>query len=79
MPPALVRVRYETENTEDRSRRRAPERLCAEEKRSGIAPPPPRGDADAAYAAAPHTISAEYWLEGEYHNPMELYGSTVIY
>lgn len=49
------------------------------QKRTGIAPPPPpRGDAESAYQAAPFQISAEYVLEGEHHNPMELFASTVI-
>ncbi len=40
-------------------------------------PPPPRGDAEAAFAAAPHKISADYLLSGEHHNPMELFAATV--
>jgi xanthine dehydrogenase YagR molybdenum-binding subunit len=40
-------------------------------------PPPPRGDAEAAFAAAPHKISADYVLSGEHHNPMELFAATV--
>lgn len=77
---ALVRIRYETETPRTDLAAERRNAYVPKEKRSGIAPPPaPRGDADAAYAAAAHTISAEYWLEGEYHNPMELYGSTVIY
>lgn len=50
------------------------------EKRSGIAPPPsPRGDAEAAFESAAFKISADYVLEGEHHNPMELFSSTVIW
>lgn len=41
-------------------------------------PPPPRGDADAAFAAAPYRISADYFLAGEHHNPMELFATTVV-
>lgn len=41
-------------------------------------PPPPRGDAHAAFAAAPYKISAEYRMDGEHHNPMELFATTVI-
>jgi len=40
-------------------------------------PPPPRGDAEAGFAAAPHKISADYVLSGEHHNPMELFAATV--
>lgn len=42
-----------------------------------LLPPPPRGDAEAAFAAAPHKISADYLLSGEHHNPMELFAATV--
>ncbi|MCT7664116.1 xanthine dehydrogenase family protein molybdopterin-binding subunit [Shinella kummerowiae] len=40
-------------------------------------PPPPRRHAEAAFAAAPHRISADYVLPGEHHNPMELFAATV--
>ncbi|WP_165214300.1 xanthine dehydrogenase family protein molybdopterin-binding subunit [Affinirhizobium pseudoryzae] len=77
---ALIRVRYEAEAPKTDLATERANAYVPKENRSGIAPPPaPRGDADGAYATAAHTISAEYWLEGEYHNPMELYGSTVIY
>lgn len=77
---ALIRVTY----TEDAHATDilAEERNSYEpkEKRSGIAPPPPpRGDAQAAFEASPFKISAEYVLEGEHHNPMELFASTVIW
>lgn len=42
-----------------------------------LLPPPPRGDAEAAFAAAPHKVSADYLLSGEHHNPMELFAATV--
>ncbi|MCO5730920.1 xanthine dehydrogenase family protein molybdopterin-binding subunit [Rhizobium sp. SSA_523] len=77
---SLIRVSYvaepaRTDLTAERDRAYVPK-----EKRSGISPPPaPRGDAEGSYEAAPYKIAAEYVLEGEYHNPMELYGSTVIY
>ena len=40
-------------------------------------PPPPRGDAEGAFATAPHKVSADYVLSGEHHNPMELFAATV--
>ena len=42
-------------------------------------PPPPRGDAEKAFEKAPHRISSDYEMSGEYHNPMELFGSTVLW
>lgn len=42
-------------------------------------PPPPRGNAEAAFAQAAHKISADYMIAGEHHNPMELFGSTVLW
>lgn len=42
-------------------------------------PPPPRGDAEKAFADAPHRISADFTIEGEHHNPMELFSSTVLW
>jgi xanthine dehydrogenase YagR molybdenum-binding subunit len=45
----------------------------------GYAPPPdPRGDADAAFAAAPAKHAAEYHSGAEHHNPMEMFAATVI-
>ncbi|MGE8500401.1 MAG: xanthine dehydrogenase family protein molybdopterin-binding subunit [Pseudomonas sp.] len=41
--------------------------------------PKPRGDADAAIAAAEVQLALEYELPSEYHNPMEPHASTVIY
>ncbi len=42
-------------------------------------PPPPRGDAEAAFAAAAHKMSADYVIEGEHHNPIELFAATVLF
>ena len=41
--------------------------------------PDNRGDASAAWAAAPVRIEAEYHSAAEFHNPMEMHASTVIY
>jgi len=50
------------------------------EKRSGIPPPPdPRGDANDAFDRASHRISAEYRINAEHHNPMELFGTTCVF
>ena len=41
-------------------------------------PEKPRGDAAKAYAAAAVRHEAEYFIPVEHHNPMELFGSTVV-
>jgi xanthine dehydrogenase YagR molybdenum-binding subunit len=42
-------------------------------------PDKPRGDAAKAYAAAAVRHEAEYFIPIEHHNPMELFGATVIW
>jgi xanthine dehydrogenase YagR molybdenum-binding subunit len=42
-------------------------------------PDKPRGDADAAFAAADFRHQAEYFIPTEHHNPMELFASTVVW
>lgn len=42
-------------------------------------PPPPRGDAEKAFSEAAQKIAADYTIEGEHHNPMELFGTTVLW
>lgn len=47
--------------------------------KAGYVPPPkPKGDADAAFAAAPVKIDAQYYSGAEYHNPMEMHATTVV-
>ena len=76
---ALVRVSYEAEAHETslmahRGRAHAPKPL-----KLGYAPPPkPIGDADAAFAAAPARIDAEFYSGVEHHNPMEMHATTVL-
>ncbi|WKB54703.1 xanthine dehydrogenase family protein molybdopterin-binding subunit [Eleftheria terrae] len=75
----LVRVSYEAEPHETellahRERAHVPSRLKA-----GYSPPPkPRGDADAAFAAAPVQVDAEFYSGVEHHNPLEMHASTVV-
>jgi len=77
---ALVKVQYEasephTDLAVERSNSYVPPT-----KRNGIAPPPePRGKAEEAYASAPFKISADYAHEGEHHNPMEMFATTVLW
>ena len=47
--------------------------------KAGYVPPPkPKGDADAAFAAAPVKIDASYYSGAEHHNPMEMHATTVV-
>jgi xanthine dehydrogenase YagR molybdenum-binding subunit len=41
--------------------------------------PPSRGDASQALASAPIKVEAEYRLPVQHHNPMELFGTTVVF
>jgi xanthine dehydrogenase YagR molybdenum-binding subunit len=76
---ALVRVDYavephETELMAHLSRAHVPSRM-----KIGFSPPPkPRGDADAAFAAAEVQIDASYYSGVEHHNPLEMHATTVI-
>jgi xanthine dehydrogenase YagR molybdenum-binding subunit len=42
-------------------------------------PPRPRGDAARAFAASAVKIDAEYLMPAEHHNPIELFGATVVW
>ncbi|RWX76022.1 xanthine dehydrogenase family protein molybdopterin-binding subunit [Neorhizobium lilium] len=76
---ALIRVRYEAgEPHTDLFREQANSYVPPVLRAKDMAPPSPRGNAEAAFAQAPHQISAEYSIEGEYHNPIELFGTTAI-
>lgn len=68
----LVRIHYEKApfSTDLEARRR---QAFVVEK-----PAKPRGDADAAFAAAKVRHAAEYFIPSEHHNPMELFATTVI-
>lgn len=48
--------------------------------RNGIPPPPPpRGDAEATFKGSAITVSADYRVAPEHHNPMELMATTVVW
>lgn len=71
---SLIRVDYETEPHQAD--------IYAQRGDAHKAPtpmPPDRGDADSAWASAPVKIEAEYHSAAEFHNPMEMHASTVIY
>lgn len=42
-------------------------------------PPKPRGDAEAAFEAAPVKIAGTWRTAAEHHNPMELFATTVVW
>ena len=47
--------------------------------KAGYSPPPkPRGDADAAFEAAPVKVEGHYASGVEHHNPLEMHATTVI-
>jgi xanthine dehydrogenase YagR molybdenum-binding subunit len=55
------------------------EKFLPSKKRNTYHPPKNRGDAPAAFDAAPLKIDADYHLATEHHNPMEMHASTVIW
>jgi xanthine dehydrogenase YagR molybdenum-binding subunit len=76
---SLVRIRYEADEPHTDLRREQNKSYVPPVPRNkDLMPPAPRGDAEEAFAKAPHRISSTYSIEGEYHNPMELFGTTVI-
>ncbi len=76
----LVAIEYEQQPHETDLGRARHASYVPPKTRSGIAPPPkPRGDAAAALAAAPVTVSGEYEIATEHHNPMEPHATTVVW
>lgn len=77
---ALVRVAYAADEPHtDLARERNDSYEPPVPRKEQFRPPPPRGDAKAAFAAAPRKVSADYVMEGEHHNPMELFAATVMW
>ncbi|RYF68035.1 MAG: xanthine dehydrogenase family protein molybdopterin-binding subunit, partial [Comamonadaceae bacterium] len=76
---SLIVAHYEVEPHDTNlmanlGRGRKPSRLKA-----GYSPPPDeKGDAEAAFAAAPVKVEADYYSGVEHHNPMELFATTVL-
>jgi xanthine dehydrogenase YagR molybdenum-binding subunit len=79
----LVRVDYHREpHVTDVYRRRdeaSTLKATAEPGANPFAPPKPRGNAEAALAAAEVRHQREYFVPIEHHNPMELYASTALF
>ncbi|MGI4778286.1 MAG: xanthine dehydrogenase family protein molybdopterin-binding subunit [Janthinobacterium lividum] len=76
---ALVRVRYAPAPHNTDMNVALGEKFEPKKKRSTFIPPKARGDAKAAYAAAPLRHSGEYRLPAHFHNPMEMHASTVVW
>ena len=76
---SLVRVTYDAEPHNTDFDTALTEKFLPAKKRNTFHPPKSRGDADAALAAAPLAVSAEYHLATEHHNPMEMHATTVVW
>lgn len=77
---ALIGVRYAADEPHTDLEREKQEGYVPPQPRSAdMVPPPPRGEPELSYESAAFKISADYMLEGEYHNPMELFGTTVLW
>ncbi len=75
-----VRVEYESVvSATDLDQQRAQAYVPPKERQGIPTPAKPRGDADSAFASAEIRHEAEYVMPYEHHNPMEMYGSTVVY
>ncbi|HEY4307583.1 MAG TPA: xanthine dehydrogenase family protein molybdopterin-binding subunit [Gemmatimonadaceae bacterium] len=76
----LVQVSYQAGAFETALERAQHKAFDPRMPRLGIATTPdPRGDADAAFAAAPVTIEAEYRTAPEFHHPIELFATTAVW
>ncbi|WP_207456418.1 xanthine dehydrogenase family protein molybdopterin-binding subunit [Azospirillum sp. SYSU D00513] len=76
----LVEVEYEAEpHQTDLHANRENTFTPGKDKGGFEPPPPPRGDADKALADADVTVDLEFTQAAEYHNPMEMHASTVLY
>ena len=76
---SLVRVEFAPEaHTTDLKRERGNAFSLANDT-FALMPSRPRGDAAKAFAAAAVRHEAEYLIPVEHHNPMELYGTTVVW
>ncbi|MDG2528108.1 xanthine dehydrogenase family protein molybdopterin-binding subunit [Caulobacter endophyticus] len=77
---ALVRITYEEEAFETDLDAAKAASFRPRLPRLGVKPAPkPRGDFDAAFAAAPIKIAAAYETAAQHHNAMELFATTVVW
>jgi len=75
---SLVRVAYDAERPDTDLATKRKHGFEAPKGKSGFQPPKSRGDFKAAMKKAPVQFEAEYTHMPEHHNPMELFGTTVI-
>jgi len=75
---SLVRVAYAAERPDTDLATKRKHGFDAPKGKSGFQPPKSRGDFKAAMKEAPVQFEAEYTHMPEHHNPMELFGTTVI-
>ncbi len=76
----LVEVAYEAEPHQTSLLMNRDITFTPGKDKGGFEPPPaPRGDADAALAAAEVSVDLEFTQAAEYHNPIEMHASTVEY
>ncbi|WPB58409.1 xanthine dehydrogenase family protein molybdopterin-binding subunit [Xylophilus sp. GOD-11R] len=76
---ALLRVTYEQDRHNTDFDVALAGKYEPKKKRSTYLPPKPRGDAQAAFDAAPLQHTAEYRLPAHFHNPMEMHATTVVW
>jgi xanthine dehydrogenase YagR molybdenum-binding subunit len=75
----LVRVEYAPEAHATDLERERGNAFALSNDTFALTPAKPRGDAAKAFAAAAVRHEGEYFIPVEHHNPMELYGTTVIW
>ncbi|RYY42092.1 MAG: xanthine dehydrogenase family protein molybdopterin-binding subunit [Sphingomonadales bacterium] len=76
---SLIELRYERDAHNTRFAVAEAEKFVPKKKRSGFVPAKNRGDAKAAFDAAPHQVSGDYRKSTEHHNPMEMHATTAIW
>ncbi|MEH6434549.1 xanthine dehydrogenase family protein molybdopterin-binding subunit [Massilia sp. DD77] len=75
---ALVRVTYQNEEHQTDLLASLGQAYEPRPMKAGFTPPGAKGDAAAAFEAAPVKVDAEYYAGVEHHNPMEMHASTVV-
>jgi xanthine dehydrogenase YagR molybdenum-binding subunit len=76
---SLVEISYKAELHNVDFQKSLDEKFLPSKPRNTYQPAKNRGDAEAAFAAAPLKIDVQYHLPPEHHNPVEPHASTVIW
>ncbi|MET0879803.1 MAG: xanthine dehydrogenase family protein molybdopterin-binding subunit [Tardiphaga sp.] len=76
---SLIEASYDVEEHNTDFDKALAEKFLPKKKRATFHPPKNRGDANKAFAEAALTISQEYRLAPEHHNPMEMHATTVVW